>query len=205
MKALTAGVGDEKFEKSDGAGAMSYPIHTLKHEHRVIEQGLRALAGVCLRFSSGEPVPPEALAQLLDFIRAFADRYHHGKEEAYLFPALERQGIVREGGPLAMMESEHQVERELVAELGRDFEAYQAGIPDAHWRFVETAGRFIDLLVGHIQREDQILFRIAEEVLDQTDQASLSAAFKQAEAEIGAGVLENYERIAAELERAWAA
>jgi hemerythrin-like domain-containing protein len=184
---------------------MSYPIHTLKHEHRIIEQGLRALDGICLRFSSGEQVPPEALAQLLDFVRTFADGFHHGKEEKYFFPILERQGIARKGGPLEIMEREHELERELLAELGNDVKAYQAGIPDSCWRFVETASRFIELLTGHIQREDQILFRIAEEVLDDTDKAALSAAFKQAEDEIGADVLEKCERIAAELERAWAA
>jgi len=183
---------------------MSYPIHTLKHEHRVIEQGLRALNGICLRFSSGEQIPAEALAQLLDFIRTFADRFHHGKEETYFFPVLEQQGVVRENGPLHIIESEHEIERELLAELDHQIRAYQAGIPDSRWRFVETAQQFIELLTGHIQREDQILFRIAEEMLDQTDIAALSAAFKQAEVEIGAGFLERCERAAAELEKAWA-
>ena len=184
---------------------MSYPIHTLKHEHRVIEQGLRALNGICLRFSSGEQVPAEVLAELLDFIRTFADRFHHWKEEAYFFPILEGQGIMRQGGPLEMMEKEHQLERELLAEMGSDVKAYRAGIPDACWRFVETATQFIELLTGHIQKEDQILFRIAEEVLDQADISALSAAFKQVEAEIGTDVLEKCERTAHDLEKAWAA
>ena len=184
---------------------MSHPIHLLKHDHRVIEQGLRALEGVCVRFAAGEQVPPAALGRLLDFIQTYADRHHHRREEEMLFPALERCGIPRAGGPLGAMLREHERERGLVEELGREVAAYQAGLPDARWRVVETARQMIELLVAHIQKEDQILFRIAEEVLDDADKEALSREFKQAAAQFGPGVLEQYERIAAELEQEWAA
>ncbi|MFY9572632.1 MAG: hemerythrin domain-containing protein, partial [Blastocatellia bacterium] len=73
---------------------MTHPLHTLKHEHRVIERALRALDGVCARLQWGQQVPAEVLAQLVDFVSTFADRHHHGKEEACLFPVLQRHGIV---------------------------------------------------------------------------------------------------------------
>jgi hemerythrin-like domain-containing protein len=184
---------------------MSYPIHTLKHEHRVIEQALRALDGICKRFASGERVPSEALSELLEFIRTFADAFHHGKEEQHFFPALERKGIVRRGGPLEMMEREHEIERRLVRELGQDVKAYATARPGSWQHFVQTSTLFIELLTGHIQREDQVLFRIAEAILDEADNEYLSSAFRNAETEIGSGVLENCEKTAAKLERAWAA
>jgi hemerythrin-like domain-containing protein len=183
---------------------MSHPIHTLKHEHRVIEQGLRALEGICLRFSSGQQVPPEVLAQLLDFIQVFADRYHHGKEERILFPALQQQGLPREGSALGLILHQHEAERKMMADLMRDIEAYRAGIPDAYWPFVETSRQLIGTLTRHIEEEDQVLFKLAEEMLDETEKAALGAAFEQAEAELGADVPEKYEQIAVELERAWA-
>jgi len=183
---------------------MSYPIHTLKHEHRVIEQALRALDGICKRSSSGERIPSEVLSRLLEFIRTFADAFHHGKEEKHFFPALERKGIVRGGGPLEMMEREHEIERRLVGELGRDIKAYEMAAPGSWEHFVQTSILFIELLTGHIQREDQILFRIAEAILDESDNDSLSSAFRHFEAEIGRDVLENCEHTAAELERTWA-
>jgi len=179
---------------------MSYPIHTLKHEHRVIEQGLRALNGVCLRLGSGQWIPPGTLSQLLDFIRTFADQYHHGKEEAHFFPALERRGIRREYGPLELLTRQHEIERELSAKLCLAIEEYAEADPKAHERFIIAARRYIDLMVGHMETEDKLLFRLAEEILDEKDMAELTLAFKQAELEFGPGALENYEQIAARLE-----
>jgi hemerythrin-like domain-containing protein len=143
------------------------------------------------------------MLQLLDFIRTFADRYHHGKEETHFFPALERRGIPRDSGFLAAMMQQHQIERELVAELSLAMEECAAGDPEANVRFAAVARQFIELLVEHIEKEDQILFRLAEEILDEADKAELGRAFEGAESEL-AGGLEKYERIAAELEKTWA-
>jgi len=182
---------------------MSHPIHILKHEHRVIEQGLRALNGVCLRLASGQWIPPGPLSQLLDFIRVFADQYHHGKEEAHFFPVLERRGIRRADGPLGLLTHQHEVERELSTELCLAIEEYADADPKAYERFITAANRYIDLMVGHMETEDRVLFRLAEEILDEKDKAELSLAFKQAELALGSGALEKYEQIAAGLEREW--
>ena len=48
---------------------MSRPTHLLRHEHRVIEQAMRALEGMCIRMMAGSDVPDEELSKLLDFIR----------------------------------------------------------------------------------------------------------------------------------------
>jgi hemerythrin-like domain-containing protein len=180
------------------------PLHTLKHDHRVIERALRALDGVCARLHWGQHVPAEVLSQLVDFISEFADRYHHGKEEACLFPVLQRHGIVHEGGPLGAIEQEHRIESELTAEMHQAINGYRDVDPEARQRFVEAARRYSDHLLGHIDKEDGILLRLADEILDEGDKASLSESFRQAEASLGAGTYEKYERIASELERSWA-
>jgi hemerythrin-like domain-containing protein len=64
----------------------------------VIERALRALDGMCINLKSGGNVPPEALYQTLDFIQNFADRFHHAREETYLFPALSRTDFRRKAG-----------------------------------------------------------------------------------------------------------
>lgn len=183
---------------------MTHPLHTLKHEHRVIERALHALDGVCLRLEWGQHVPAEVLSQLVDFISTFADRYHHGKEEQYLFPVLQRQGIPHDGGPLEAIEQEHRIESELTGEMRRAIEGYRDVDPEARQRFVEAAQRYTNHLLGHIDKEDGILLRLADEILDEEDKASLIEGFRQAEAELGAGTNEKYDRIATDLERAWA-
>ena len=184
---------------------MSRPFHILKHEHRIIERALRGLNGMCMRIEGGSRVAAGALLEIVEFITTFADHYHHAKEETLLFPALERRGFTREGGPLGVMEYEHQVERELIADLGQAIELYQAGDVEGGQRFVEAARAYLRLLVGHIEKEDGILFRLGDEILDEDDKAALSESFKQFDSNLGdAPTTQEFERIASELEEKWA-
>jgi hemerythrin-like domain-containing protein len=183
---------------------MSQPFHILKHEHRIIERVLRSLDGVCARLEGGTRVPASALLEIADFVTTFADQYHHGKEEQHLFPALERSGIPREGGPLSVMEYEHQLERELIAGLRQSIDQYADGDAHATRSFVEAGRAFLSLLVSHIEKEDSILFRIGDEVLDETEKVMLAKDFKQLDAALGGLTLQDYERKASELEQKWA-
>lgn len=183
---------------------MSNPFHILKHEHRIIERALRALDGICMRLEGQSQVPAASLLEIIEFITTFADQYHHGKEKKVLFPALERRGIPREGGPLGVMEYEHQVERELMTELRQAVEQYREGDVQASGRFVEAGRAFLRLLVGHIQKEDNILFRIGHEVLDESEKSALTESFKEVDVVFGGRTLQDYEQTASQLEEKWA-
>lgn len=183
---------------------MTQPLHTLKHEHRVIERALHALDGISMRIQLGERVPLSALSQAVDFISNFADCYHHGKEEAHLFPALRRQGITGEGGPLGIMERQHERERELTDEMVIALERYRDLDPEAGRQFTEAARKYTDHMIGHMEREDSILFRIADEIMDDEEKQELGESFKRVQAEFGVETLEKYERLATLLEEAWA-
>jgi len=170
----------------------------------VIERALRALDGMCLNLKSGGSVPPEALCQILDFIQNFADCFHHAREEAYLFPALSQNGIQKEGGALEFLMCEHEIERLLTAELELAIGEYRHGDPAAVARFVEAANLYREHLVGHMREEDAILFRLAEEVLDEAVKTSLAQSFAQEESQGCDGMVARYERLAQELEKTWA-
>ena len=118
---------------------MTQPLHTLKHEHRVIERALHALDGICMRIQLGERVPLAVLSQVLDFISNFADCYHHGKEEAHFFPALRHLGIAHEGGPLGILERQHEIERELTDAMVSALDGYRDLDPEAGREFSEAA------------------------------------------------------------------
>jgi hemerythrin-like domain-containing protein len=183
---------------------MSRPTHILRHEHRVIEQALRALDGMCLNLKIGGNVPPEALDQILDFIQNFADRFHHTREETYLFPALGQNGFQKVGGAIGFLTEEHEIERRLMVELELAIGEYRHGDSTAVDRFVEAANMYRDHLVGHMHEEDAILFRLAEEVLDEEVKASLIQSFAQEEAHNCDGMAARYELLAQELEKNWA-
>src|SRR5262245_52243715 len=180
---------------------MSRPTHLLKHEHRVIEQSMRALEGMCLRMKAGATVSYEELSKLLDFIKNFADRFHHAKEEALLFPALERLGLRKESGALAFLCTEHEAERQLLDKLTRTIEDYRHN-QSAGDQFVTTALEFKEHLISHMQQEDAILFSLAEEMLDEPLKDSLTHILVEKNA--GAQeMIKRYERMAGELEKTW--
>ena len=179
------------------------PTHLLRHEHRVIEQALRALTGMCLNLASGNPVPPEALAQALDFIQIFADRFHHTREEDLLFPALEQAGFSQDEGALHFLRDEHQLERELLAELALTVAAYQTGEAGIAPRLIRAANEYSKHLLSHMQKEDSLLFHLAEELLDENAKAALLQQLAPAHTASGSSLLHRYEQLATTLENQW--
>jgi hemerythrin-like domain-containing protein len=71
-------------------------------------------------------------------------------------------------------------------------------------RIIEAANSYRDHLVGHMREEEAILFRLAEEVLDETVKSSLIHSFTQEDAQGNDGMVAKYERMADELEKNWA-
>jgi hemerythrin-like domain-containing protein len=178
--------------------------YKLKHEHRVIERALRALDNVCALIQGGEAVPAEAIRELVDFFKNFADQYHHDKEEKYLFPALIEAGLAHQGGATELLSREHETERSLIRNLEREASTYDAGNPDSRLAFAQVARRYVDLMVEHFEKEDRALFRLASDLLDERAQEELSRKFMQAEAELGPSARERYEQFASSVEEKWA-
>ena len=94
------------------------PIDLLMSEHRVIERVLDAMLVVADDWRRGGD-GRATLARFVRFIREYADRRHHGKEEDLLFEAMVDCGVPREYGPIACMLGEHEAGRALVAQLAR--------------------------------------------------------------------------------------
>ena len=109
---------------------------------------------------AGETVPADELLGILDFLKTFADKCHHGKEEDILFPALESAGMPRDSGPIGVMLHEHTLGRGHI----REMETALAG-NENHRAFVAPALNYIELLTQHIAKENNVLFPMAERLL----------------------------------------
>ena len=137
----------------------------------------------------------------IDFIRSFADRCHHLKEEKVFFPALEEKGIPREGGPIGMMLMEHEEGRSYVKAMAGALDGWEKGLELSQSVVIKNARAYLRLLREHIQKEDDILFEMADNVLSAEEQKQLLRQFEEHEREeIGPGVHEKYLKIALELE-----
>ena len=175
------------------------PTQILSDEHRVIERVLGAVE----KLAKGPVGALEPWKKALEFIRGFADQCHHFKEEKVLFPAMEAHGIPSEGGPIGMMLMEHEEARSHVQAMFAAISLIESKNEAAKESLLSSAQAYCRLLREHIQKEDEVLFRMADEVISAEEQKKLLAAFAQHEAEeMGAGVHEKYLKIAEELEGA---
>lgn len=155
------------------------PVEDLMNDHRLIE----AVMSVVERKLSAETAfPATFLGQALDFFVEYADRFHHAKEEEALFPALAGRGVPVEGGPIGMMLHEHTLGRKLLADIRRNLPAADQGDEEACSTVRDRASRYISLLRNHIWKEDNVLFRMAQGVLDEAACQKLMERFERSSA-----------------------
>jgi hemerythrin-like domain-containing protein len=168
-------------------------IQVLLDEHRVIEQVLACLSAMARQTQREGRLEVGPAREALEFFRQFADRCHHGKEEAQLFPMLETRGFSATEGPTACMRHEHVQGRALLAAIDAAIEGAAAARPEALDAFVRAAQGYAQFLQEHIDKEDQVLFPMAERTLKAADMEALDRSFERVEREeIGAGVHESW-------------
>ncbi len=178
------------------------PIKDLKMEHDAVQLSLRILDKICQKIEqSGEIIDLQHIDQLLEFFKVFVDKCHHEKEEELLFPALENVGVSREGGPIEVLLHEHQQGREYVQNMNAVLVQYKKGDWTAVDEFVKTAKGYINLLNQHIDKENSVLFPLAETHLSEQEQAKLWEGFELIETQkIGAGKHDEFHEMLENLE-----
>jgi hemerythrin-like domain-containing protein len=172
----------------------------LKDEHEGIKVILRIMEKIADDLKNGKELNNDHYEKIIEFIKGFADKCHHGKEEDILFPAMIRHGIPSEGGPIAVMLNEHQSGREHIRELSKAFAAFKAGNRTAANEIIARSMDYVFLLLNHIHKENNILFMMADKVLNEAEQAEIFEAFEKLEIEkIGIGKHEEYHHLLKEL------
>lgn len=176
------------------------PTDDLMNEHRVIERMLGIVSVACDRMEQGKEVDRELFVGAADFFKNFADKCHHSKEEKLLFEKMQARGVSGEVGPIAVMLREHQDGRAHVKKIA---EISGHALSKRSKEELARAGRsYVDLLSKHIQKEDNILYPLANQILTEEDQEELKRGFEQVEEKVmGPGVHEKYHHMIEELEK----
>ena len=172
------------------------PIEELKNEHRGVETMLRIIEAISKRYAGGHEVDNRDFDAILEFLTVFVDRCHHGKEEDFLFPALEAAGVPRDQGPIGVLLHEHEQGRQLVVQLRDAAEKFISGDKAAGKTVEKTAMDYVDLLGRHIEKEEGVLFQMALDMLGPDKKAELSGAFEKLEQDrIGPGKHEEFHQL----------
>lgn len=158
-------------------------VSILFGEHEVILQTLNCLEKIAAIATKDQRIPEEHASQILRILRQFADRCHHGKEEDVLFPAMEAHQP--DFGPTAVMRAEHVQGRAAIASMIKALEQKDAE------HFAQQALIYIELLRQHIEKENEVLFPLAQDMLSAEEDEQILEAYRTIEHEdIGAGVHE---------------
>ncbi len=172
----------------------------LMEEHRVIEKVLVSLETAANRLSAGQTIPMDFFFKAVDFIRNFADGCHHKKEEGILFVAMSANGLSQDSEPLSIFLEEHEDGRRLTRSMLEGAERVQGGDTASVQEVAQNALDYVMLLREHIQKEDHVLFPMAEDLIPIAQHQQLMAEFNRIEHENE--VHEKYLRIADELAKA---
>ncbi len=173
---------------------------TLMEEHEVIMRVLDALEQEVDWAREGKS-SPEFFLDASDFIKGFAHGCHHAKEEGVLFKYMEAAGVPSEGGPIGVMLSDHEQGRLFTRQMRAAALRWQQGDASAVNDVAENATGYIQLLRGHIFKENNILFPMADRAIPAAKHDAVNEAFDRVEhEETGAGVHEKYLALAEKLE-----
>lgn len=169
------------------------PTRELIAEHDGVLLALQILEKVETALAANDAQAVEDLDQLLDFLRVFVDRCHHGKEEDVLFPELERRGVKRDGGPIGVMLMEHEAGRGHVRAMSEGLDRLRRADAGAVTAILERARAYRELLQGHIHKENTILFPMADRLVPDEAAAKIVEQFEEIERDrVGAGKHEAY-------------
>jgi len=169
----------------------------LVNEHRLILRMLDVLERVARATADGEYSDFRFYLEAVDFIRQYADRFHHAKEEDVLFQALVKNGMPAANSPIAAMLIEHDQGRALVKAMESAAHGALAGEADQAGVVADNALQYVALLREHIEKEDGILYPLAERTIPATLRSEIIRGYQVAESQVPGDFGQRYEALVA--------
>jgi hemerythrin-like domain-containing protein len=169
LSALVLGIRRKKEEKMQARAPLMI-------EHRLIERMLSVIKDVLWTIESKHQVDPLFVDVAVDFIRVYADRTHHGKEEDILFRELNSKPLSAEDRRVMNeLIEEHVFGRRTTKALVDANTRYRNGDETALSDIADKLQILIEFYPKHIQKEDKVFFPASRAYFtDEEDQAMLA-------------------------------
>ena len=175
------------------------PIDALMQEHRLIERMIAQMQKEIVRIRETNEANGNFVDVVVDFIRSYADRCHHGKEEGVLFRELNRKPISPEIAAMVMeLIKEHVYARKTTANLAESKESYVNGNHDSLEDVVAFMKALIEFYPQHIEKEDKRFFYSSMECFTSQEQEAMLNEFWDFDRKI---IHEHYAKVLDALER----
>lgn len=148
---------------------MECPTKILSDEHQNILKAIRLLANKTS--AEARNTDKKFFEEIIEFIILYADRIHHGKEEDILFPAL-CQNPNMHCDPTMQMRYEHDEGRKFVRGMAEGLAT--GSLAEVY----ANAQSYARLLEDHIYKEENMLFPMAEDAMDESAKKTIVEKFQ---------------------------
>ncbi|MHB9026152.1 MAG: hemerythrin domain-containing protein [Armatimonadota bacterium] len=168
----------------------SPPMKSLVQEHELIKRWLALIPDVIAVTDLEKEADRQLILKGIDFIRSYADKFHHAKEEDILFKRFdENQEIIR------VMLEDHTTGRNHVKAMLVAVETRDNGL------LAEHLLGYRELLSGHIKKEDEILYPWMDRELSTTQIGELFRDFNQADNSFDPGMAGHFAQFIERIEQ----
>lgn len=147
-------------------------------EHRLIERMLIIVQDKLVQAEKAREIDPMFVDQAVDFIRVYADRTHHGKEEEIMFRDLNEKNLsATDQQVLDELVEEHVFGRTTTKALVEANSRYRNGDKSALLDIFMALRTLVDFYPKHIQKEDEVFFPAARTYLSEEEDQAMLAEF----------------------------
>ncbi|SMO77230.1 Hemerythrin-like domain-containing protein [Saccharicrinis carchari] len=147
----------------------------LSDEHQYILKVISAALNECELIENGKEVDTVFFEKTIDFIKNYADKFHHAKEEDILFKAMLENVDGLHCNPIPVMLHEHQEGREYL-------QGMEAGLANKNnTSLIENTRAYGYLLQQHIYKEDNVLYPMAEQALSEEQKEQVNRLYEKAD------------------------
>lgn len=154
---------------------MKTALKILSDEHKNILEVINALIKECDSIESRKEIDKDFFKKTIDFVKSYADKFHHAKEEDILFVELCKDEVQMHCNPIQQMLYEHDLGRNFIKEL-------EKGVKENNReKIIKNAKEYAHLLQEHIFKEDNILYPMADEALNSNIKNKILERFKKIE------------------------
>ena len=172
-------------------------LDLLMDDHALIERTLILLQK---ELENSDNINLSTVKTLIEVLWIYGETCHNMKEEKVYFPLLMERGLP-EGGPVSVMLSEHQQERDYLKMFEMNIQTKEEGgnLPE---NFFNEINAYIELTKGHIWKENDILYPMGNRILSASDNSYLINGFHSIEKEaIGEGAYIRYFTLVSAIEK----
>jgi len=158
---------------------MAKTLNIIRDEHRSISAILHGMEYLVDRVRTRKAkIDPRVFSAMIYYLDTFSERMHHPKEDRYLFKAMRSRGG-EAAAVVADLEKEHAAGGEALKRLEQSLVRYEEGGDKEFPAFAEAVAKFVREYRDHMQKEESVVFPLAQRILSTADWQAIDRAFEE--------------------------